>query len=550
MRRPFDAGELERRLAVLRRLPPSLYDLTVTHPHGDLATRARGLLAWRGALLRGRLPSNNDAPWPGEDIRTALLDKLEGLNIARFCKDQPELTDALLVDILKAVEKYALAIDRRTSELFEEMHRLEQLKREEARVRQEAERREVGTGPPLNRVEPAAETAEVAESGESSGGQTEDRGPSAAIPQLDADTLDRLREEAKRLARSQVAEGTAVAVHDAWDERARLWAELADVFGELGELLGRGWDFCRGILKTVGWFEVVRLQKLMERLPALGKIVRSLGRLHANPESAEETPVAERIFRAVRRAEKERHEIRSPFAPMETRGVTRSDDITRMLPSEAAMLGHPTLRRLWHARRAEHTLITYRVEGVFADHAITAQDSAEEIEAPPPPRTERGPILVCVDTSGSMHGTPESVAKAIALEAVRVAHEEKRACHLYLFSGPGDVVEHTLVLTAEGLSNLLAFLTFSFSGGTDVSEPLRRAVERLRQAEWQRADILILSDGEFPVPQPTVEALRRARDEHGLRVHGILIGSARREAMGALTDHLHVFTDWAGVLSG
>jgi len=40
--------------------------------------------------------------------------------------------------------------------------------------------------------------------------------------------------------------------------------------------------------------------------------------------------------------------------------------ISRMLPSELVFLGHPQLKMLWHARRAEKALLTYRVEGVLS----------------------------------------------------------------------------------------------------------------------------------------------------------------------------------------
>lgn len=48
-----------------------------------------------------------------------------------------------------------------------------------------------------------------------------------------------------------------------------------------------------------------------------------------------------------------------------------------------------------------------------------------------------GPIILCLDTSGSMRGAREVVAKALALECMRGAHRQQRPCYLYAFSGPG-----------------------------------------------------------------------------------------------------------------
>ena len=114
-------------------------------------------------------------------------------------------------------------------------------------------------------------------------------------------------------------------------------------------------------------------------------------------------------------------------------------------------------------------------------------------------------------------GARETVAKALTFECTRQARTQQRACFLYAFSGPGDCVEFELSVNARGLSNLLQFLSGararpaparlprgrraraervplalgprpgSFHGGTDVDEPFKRSLERLKQAEWSNA---------------------------------------------------------------
>lgn len=353
-----------------------------------------------------------------------------------------------------------------------------------------------------------------------------------------------MRSEAARRAEEEgVGKGIA-ALRGNWAERARVWSEVWDVFGDLGELLGRGRDLARSVLHHHGWQEIARLRKLLESCPQLTELVRTLGRLQERAD--ENAPsVMERLFVPMRRALDEWREVQTEFAPHEVHGLTLSDDISRMIPAEAATLGHPVLKYLWHARRIEHALLTYRVQGVMAERVSSESDVMTEVERPKPQqKAERGPIMVCLDTSGSMHGEPEIVAKAIVLEALRVAHAEKRACFLYSFSGPGDVAEHELELTEQGLAEFLNFLACSFHGGTDVAEPLRRAVTRLQETAWQRADVLLVSDGEFPVPPNTSAVLASARKEQKVRTHGLLVGSGFSGAMLALCDQVHRFTDW------
>jgi uncharacterized protein with von Willebrand factor type A (vWA) domain len=234
--------------------------------------------------------------------------------------------------------------------------------------------------------------------------------------------------------------------------------------------------------------------------------------------------------------------LRSPEAPEETRGLTRSGDLGRMLPSETQLLALarpsadgarpplPVARRLLLARRVERALLSYERSG-WAPAPSRVTHGAELR-----PAQEAGPILLCLDTSGSMAGAREAVAKAAALECMRQARQQRRPCHVYAFSGPGDCVELELSLSAGGLEAMLAFLAGSFHGGTDVDEPLRRCLARSAQREWANADVLLVTDGELPPPDELLlEALAAAGGDRGLRVHGLLVGPPRDRAGSPLS---------------
>ena len=153
-------------------------------------------------------------------------------------------------------------------------------------------------------------------------------------------------------------------------------------------------------------------------------------------------------------------------------------------------------------------------------------------------------MLVALDTSGSMKGAPGNVARSIVLQVLRTAHAERRGCRLLAFGGAGELVEHELALTADGLGALMAVMGQSFEGGTDLQAPIERAIARVHEAQWSRADLLIVSDGEFGCTPQTLAQLDRARDELALRVQGILIGD--RETMGLLDtcDDIYWLRDW------
>lgn len=497
----FDASSLERSYAFLDDCPENLFDDIVTLPIGTLAERVSGARRWHDALITGSLPP--DDAWPLAEIAAPVRLALAELGLVRFCKGQPELVDTLMKEILGAFTRHA---DVLRSEVASRLRELEALERTRL-----AEKRDQARG--------------------------KKRPPRPMT--LDQETMQRLREQAMQEA-SLLLSGADGDLLAAWGERARAWAEIADMFGDLGEMMGRGWDLSCGVLRHTGWLDLLRLRKLIDQLPQLREIVRALGRLHA---AQDDESIAEKILVPVRRLEEERRAVRTPLIPAEMRGLERSGEITRMLPVEALMLGHPKLRMLWHARRSERALLTYRVEGIEVERVQVERDGHEEIEGKRP-RPERGPILAVVDTSGSMHGLPEQVAKAVVLEALRTAHEEKRRCFLYAYSGPGQVLEHELDLSPDGMGRLLEFLGFSFGGGNDEAGMMAKVVARLKEENWKKADVVFVSDGEWPAPATLVAAVKSAR-EAGARFHGVQVGNRGRTGLHAVCDPVHIFQDWA-----
>ena len=87
----------------------------------------------------------------------------------------------------------------------------------------------------------------------------------------------------------------------------------------------------------------------------------------------------------------------SPFGKNRIQTVRFSDSINNLLPMEAAKLLNPSLKRKFYADMLEGKLLSYQLLGKHYTG---------------PPRIKpRGPMIVLVDTSGSMHGAPQTLAK-------------------------------------------------------------------------------------------------------------------------------------------
>ncbi|WP_455381330.1 VWA domain-containing protein, partial [Salinispira pacifica] len=123
-------------------------------------------------------------------------------------------------------------------------------------------------------------------------------------------------------------------------------------------------------------------------------------------------------------------------------------------------------------------------------------------------RDDRGPIVLCVDTSGSMAGLPERVAKAISLAVLKTAVREGRRAYLISFSDRIETIEITD--PGESLESLIEFLRRSFYGGTDLRPAIDRAIEVTARPEYANADILVVSD--FRVPKILDRHVRRIKE--------------------------------------
>jgi hypothetical protein len=219
-----------------------------------------------------------------------------------------------------------------------------------------------------------------------------------------------------------------------------------------------------------------------------------------------------------------------------------SNQLSEMLPSEAILLrgNNPALRRLFMAKRVEGKLQSYQLAG-WLDVPSTSRPRARF--RPRLPSAPGGPLIICLDTSWSMSGRREFLAKAVVLASVAAAHQQRRDCRV--------------VATPQGVQRLLEFLSHSFGGGTDVTGALRyamtnflsetassssRTTSRRDMVDAKKsneiddgdlmtaADLLLITDGEIPDPpisEAMMQDLKRLQQFTGLEIHGLLVGGKR-----------------------
>lgn len=326
-----------------------------------------------------------------------------------------------------------------------------------------------------------------------------------------------------------------------------------------GASAGRGgFGLFDGVWAHVGWSKMRNIQDRLRSLQELKTLVRTLGRRPAT-QGRDRKKVPPRVEAPRTRAPLS--VARSTLAPTEMTGLRRSDSLEGLLPSEMMLLspnlgarlsrsqiednretscdGNLTKNtagrvrdKLWllfQARRLEKSLGSYEVSGFIDQYSLPKRRPSRQFQRLP--TDTGGPIIVCLDTSWSMAGPREDLAKAVVLECSISAAKNNRACYVIAFSGENNLAECALPLGAtdrQTIERLLEFLSCSFRGGTDVTSPLLKALELLDTTDqWQGSDIVLVTDGELsspPVSEQVFEKIRTYETMKGLEIHGLIVG--------------------------
>jgi uncharacterized protein with von Willebrand factor type A (vWA) domain len=141
-----------------------------------------------------------------------------------------------------------------------------------------------------------------------------------------------------------------------------------------------------------------------------------------------------------------------------------------------------------------------------------------------PTEQQRGPAIACVDTSGSMQGAPEAVAKALLLAVVRQLVPQGRVVQLLLFGGPGEVAPVEIRRGQRSLERLLDFLSMGFHAGTDYDTPLLRTLGLLETEAYARADVLVVTDGLCRASAGVTKRAAQAKQAAEARILSVVVG--------------------------
>ncbi len=165
-------------------------------------------------------------------------------------------------------------------------------------------------------------------------------------------------------------------------------------------------------------------------------------------------------------------------------GITVGNDLSSLLPTELALLGHQSTELLFYNRYAHKRL------QVFSSSSISKEQSFKK----------KGAIFMCIDTSGSMFGEPELMTKSLCLAIAIIAQRERRPLCVVNYS---DSVSFFILKNIERQrKEFLRFLAHSYSGGNNETKLFDFLFRILPNSPYyskfsgyfKNADLLVISD--------------------------------------------------------
>ena len=147
----------------------------------------------------------------------------------------------------------------------------------------------------------------------------------------------------------------------------------------------------------------------------------------------------------------------------------------------------------------------------------------------------KGPIIICIDISGSMNGDRIDWAKALSVGILEIAQMQKRdfACIPYESYSHEPIIIHKNEINPE---KIIDISTLKASGGTNFEKPLEKACKLIEQSEFKESDIVFITDGDCMVSENFKRDFKKVKEEKEFRTLGVLVDFGRGHCTSRTLD--------------
>ncbi len=311
---------------------------------------------------------------------------------------------------------------------------------------------------------------------------------------------------------------------DFMNKKVQEYHKLQEFLDPVSDYLG--WDLSRKLWQDTSFDTVKEYSELLKDENAIKELADLLGSMREAEIEIEEETFEKTIIR--------QEWVVDEFSRSSIVGVHHSDELPNMLSSEASLLSDVDTELLFLKKFADKKLMTFKYED---RKLVQSEDHFTEIHQRVNQK-EKGPFIICVDTSESMMGRPEKIAKVLTLGILKMAMHQNRRAYLINFSIGIQTID--LYDIANSINEIAKFLKMSFYGGTDATLALYEAFRQLGTHDYEDADVLMVSDFIMHKVQADVlNQIRHYQQNKGTQFHCLTLSEE------ANTEVLEFFdTNW------
>ncbi|WP_455586007.1 VWA domain-containing protein [Bacteroides sp.] len=264
--------------------------------------------------------------------------------------------------------------------------------------------------------------------------------------------------------------------------------------------------------------QILEYDEKIRKTPAIRELIEVLGKSHQGLQKRF------KMTAGIRKEEIITHATRSDIT-----GISEGNDLNSLLPIEYCYLAEKSLQPVFFERYIEKKLqiIDYasREHQCLNDQKNPGNQVSEEAE---------GPFIVCIDTSGSMAGERETLAKSALLAIAELTEKQHRKCYIILFSDDVECIEITDLGTS--FDRLVDFLSQSFHGGTDLSPAIAHTIRMIRTQGYKEADLVMISDFEMMSIDKELSAGIRQIKENQTKIYALSMGEEPKQTYLDICD--------------
>ncbi|MBR3348005.1 MAG: VWA domain-containing protein [Mycoplasmataceae bacterium] len=305
--------------------------------------------------------------------------------------------------------------------------------------------------------------------------------------------------------------------------KMKMIEEMTKGIKAISDLFGNFWDLSIHDLYKMNIDFIRKLNNILKEKEFITKIAELLGRLANSNNQYEEQLIKESVFVPSNK--------KTYFSPENTMSIKLGNDIQTILKYQLALRHKKSGKKIFNVNYAEKKLLELDQKAKLLDEKEVFRKERKLKQ------NQKGPFVMCIDTSGSMHGEPEVIAKALSLAIIKIANKQKRKCYIINFST--SIIDFDATNINKDFKKLYDFLSMSFSGGTDIEPALEASIKKVKEKGYKNADIIIVSDFIVNNVKENVQNEINIVKKNKVRLHALCIGNSQ------IKEHMLIFdSNW------